>query len=59
MVSPEDLARLKRHVLLAKLASFGVLLFGLIGVVLYFKPSLAGVASTPWEITKERPPGCS
>jgi hypothetical protein len=45
MVKPEDLTRLNRHVLLARFASLGVLLFGLIGVILYFRPSLVGVAS--------------
>jgi hypothetical protein len=45
MVTPEDLARLNRHVLFTRLASLGVLLVGFIGVVLYFRPSLAGVTS--------------
>jgi hypothetical protein len=40
-----DLARLNRHVLLSKLASFAVLLFGLIGAIFYFRPSLVGVDS--------------
>jgi hypothetical protein len=43
MPKPEDLARLNRHVLFSKLASLGVLLFGLICFILYFRPSLAGV----------------
>jgi hypothetical protein len=45
MPTRRDLARLNRHALLLKLASLGVLLFGLIGFILYFRPSLAGVAS--------------
>ena len=45
MPKPEDLAQLYRHVLLTKLASLGVLLFGLIGFILYFRPSLVGVPS--------------
>jgi hypothetical protein len=45
MPTDVDLARLNRHVLLSKLASFAVLLFGLIGVILYFRPSLVGVDS--------------
>jgi hypothetical protein len=45
MPKPEDLARLNRHALFSKLASLGVLLFGLIGFILYFRPSLVGVAS--------------
>jgi hypothetical protein len=45
MPKPKDLAQLNRHVLLSKLASLGVLLFGLIGFILYIKPSLIGVAS--------------
>lgn len=43
MPKPEDLARLNRHVLFSKLASLGVLLFGVICFMLYFRPSLAGV----------------
>jgi hypothetical protein len=43
MSKPEDLARLNHHVLVSKLASLGVLLFGLICFFLYFRPSLAGV----------------
>ena len=43
MPKPEDLARLNRHVLFSKLASLGVLVFGLICFILYFRPSLAGV----------------
>jgi hypothetical protein len=43
MPKPDDLARLNHHVLFSKLASLGVLLFGLIGFILYFRPSLAGV----------------
>lgn len=45
MPNPGDLARLRRHVLFSKLASLGVLLFGLISFILYFRPSLVGVAS--------------
>jgi hypothetical protein len=48
MPKPGDLARLRRHVLLSKLASLGVLLFGLISFILYFRPSLAGVPSESW-----------
>src|SRR5262245_7132943 len=48
MPKPGDLARLRRHVLLSKLASLGVLLFGLISFMLYLRPLLAGVASESW-----------
>jgi hypothetical protein len=58
MPKPEDLAQLNRHVLLTKLASLGVLLFGLIGFILYFGPPLVGVPSEYWEITRKRLSGC-
>lgn len=52
MTKPEDLARLNRHVLFSKLASLGVILFGLIWFILYFRPSLAGVPAKLWQITR-------
>ena len=60
MPKPDDLRRLNRHVLLATLASLGVLLVGLSALVLYFEPSLAGASSetrggylgeVPWLVT--------
>jgi hypothetical protein len=43
MIKPEDLDRLNRHVLLAKLASLSVLFIGMISFTLYFRPALIGV----------------
>jgi len=46
MPKSEDLARLTRHGWLSTMASLAVLLAGLIGLALYFQPSLAGIDAT-------------
>ena len=45
MPKPQDWTRLKRYGLFGSLAALGVLLFGLIGLALFFEPALAGVES--------------
>jgi hypothetical protein len=45
MPKPGYFTQLNRHALFSRLASLGVLLAGLIGFVLYFEPSLAGMDS--------------